>query len=95
MKGLKMTTAIILVNVKRSKLNTVTKSIKAINGVTEVYTVAGEYDLVAMLRVKDISVFQEILTEQMTNVEGVTRTKTLIALDVTSDIDMEKVFNIK
>jgi len=90
-----MTTAIILVNVKRSKLNTVTKSIKAINGVTEVYTVAGEYDLVAMLRVKDISVFQEILTEQMTNVEGVTRTKTLIALDVTSDIDMEKVFNIK
>ena len=90
-----MTTAIILVNVKRSKLKAVTKSIKDIKGITEVYTVAGEYDLVAMLRVKDISIFQTILTEQMTNIEGVTRTKTLIALDVVSDIDMEKAFNIK
>ena len=90
-----MTTAIILINVKRSKLNIVSKSIKDIKGITEVYTVAGEYDLVAMLRVKDISTFQKILTEQMTNIEGVTRTKTLIALDVISDIDMAKVFNIK
>ena len=90
-----MTTSIILINVKRSKLQTVSKSIKKIKGVTEVYTVAGEYDLVAMLRVKDITVFQKILTEQMTNIEGVTRTKTLIALDVASDVDMEKVFNVK
>ena len=89
-----MTTAIILVNVKRSKLKAVTKSIKDIKGITEVYTVAGEYDLVAMLRVKDISIFQTILTEQMTNIEGVTRTKTLIALDVASDVDMGKVFKI-
>ncbi len=90
-----MTTAIILINVKRSKLKSVTTSIKEIKGVTEVYTVAGEYDLVAMLRIKDVSAFQKILTEQMTNIEGVTRTKTLIALDVVSDIDLEKTFNVK
>jgi len=90
-----MTTAIVLINVKRSKLKEVTLAIKEINGVTEVYTVAGEYDLVAMLRVKDINVFQQILTENMTSLEGVSRTKTLIALDVLSDIDMQKVFNIK
>ena len=89
-----MTTAIILINVKRSKLNTVSKSIKEIKGITEVYIVAGEYDLVAMLRIKDISTFQEILTEQMTNIDGVTRTKTLIALDVLSDVDMTKLFNV-
>mgnify|MGYP003992365439 CR=1 FL=1 len=94
MKGVKMTTAIILINVKRSKLNTVSRSIKDIKGITEVYTVAGEYDLVAMLRIKDITTFQAILTEQMTHIEGVTRTKTLIALDVISDIDMKKVFNV-
>ena len=90
-----MTTAIILTNVKRSKLKNVVDSIKTIDGVTEVYTVAGEYDLVAMLRVKDVNAFQRILTEKMTNIEGVTRTKTLIALDVISDIDMEKAFKIK
>ena len=90
-----MTTAIILINVKRSKLNTVSTSIKKIKGITEVYTVAGEYDLVAMLRIKDINTFQQILTEQMTNIDGVTRTKTLIALDVISDIDMTKLFNVK
>ena len=90
-----MTTAIILINVKRSKLKYVTKSIKSIEGVTEVYTVAGEYDLVAMLRIKDVNIFQKILTEQMSNIDGITRTKTLIALDVISDIDMEKNFNIK
>ena len=94
MKGVEMTTAIILINVKRSKLNTVSKSIKEIKGITEVYIVAGEYDLVAMLRIKDISTFQEILTEQMTNIDGVTRTKTLIALDVLSDVDMTKLFNV-
>ena len=90
-----MTTAIILINVKRSKLKDVTDSIKDIKGVTEVYTVAGEYDLVAMLRVKDVNAFQKILTEQMTNIEGVTRTKTLIALDIITDIDIEKVFKVK
>ena len=90
-----MTTAIILVNVKRSKLNDVTEAIKDIKGVTEVYTVAGEYDLVAMLRVKDVAAFQKILTEQMTNIEGVTRTKTLIALNVLSDVDLSKVFKVK
>ncbi len=90
-----MTTAIILVNVKRSKLKDVTDAIKDIKGVTEVYTVAGEYDLVAMLRVKNVSAFQKILTDKMTNIEGVTRTKTLIALNVISDVDLSKIFKVK
>ena len=90
-----MTTAIILINVKRSKLKHVVDSMKDVKGVTEVYTVAGEYDLVAMLRVKNVNAFQKILAEKMTNIEGVTRTKTLIALDVIADIDIEKVFKVK
>ena len=89
-----MNTAIILINVKRSKLLTVSEFVKSIKGVTEVYTLAGKYDLAAMLRVKDISVFHKILTEEMINFDEITHTKTLIALDIHSDLNIEKVFNI-
>jgi len=80
-----MTTAIILINVNRVMLKKVTEEVKKISGVTEVYTVAGEYDLVAMLKLKDMSCLSRILTESMSHIDGISRTKTLLTLEVTSD----------
>jgi DNA-binding Lrp family transcriptional regulator len=89
-----MTTSIILINVKRSMLKEATEQVKNISGVTEVYTVAGEYDLVAMLRMKDPSKLSAVLTEEMSNIEGVTHTKTLFALGVLSSFDLDKIFSV-
>jgi DNA-binding Lrp family transcriptional regulator len=80
-----MTTAIILINVERSKLKKTAEQIKGIEGVAEVYTVAGEYDLVAMLKLKDISKLSKILTEKMSAIDGIIHTKTLLSLDVLTD----------
>ncbi len=79
-----MTTAIVLINVERAKLKSVTEKVAEIEGVTEVYTVAGEFDLVAMLKINDVTKMSKILTEKMSQVEGLIHTRTLLALDVTS-----------
>lgn len=79
-----MTTAIVLINVQRAKLKSVAEKIAEIEGVTEVYTVAGEFDLVAMLKINDVTQMSKILTDKLTSVEGITHTRTLLALDVTS-----------
>ncbi len=88
-----MVTGIVLVNVERSLLKKVIEDILALEGVTEVYTVAGEYDLVVMVRVKDNHQLSTIIADQMPhNIEGITHTKTLIALNAHSAIDLEKAF---
>ena len=97
MKGeVNMVTAIVLVNVNRPELSEVIKKLLAIEGVTEVYTVAGEYDIAVVLRVKDNSVLSEIVADKMPHqITGITRTKTLIALKTYSDFDIEKIFRKK
>ena len=88
-----MVTGIVLVNAKRSKLDSVVKSLIEIDGITEVYTVAGEYDLVAMIRVKDNKQLSDIVAKHMTrNVDGIKYTKTLVSLDVESKMDLAGMF---
>ncbi|MDD5598652.1 MAG: Lrp/AsnC ligand binding domain-containing protein [Victivallaceae bacterium] len=88
-----MVTGIVLVNAKRSQLDSVVESLIKIDGITEVYTVAGEYDLVAIIRAKDNKQLSDIVAKHMTrDVEGIKYTKTLIALDVNSKVDLAGIF---
>ena len=58
-----MVTGIVLITVERNQLKEVIKEILALDGVSEVYSVAGEYDLVAMVRVKDNAQLSEIVAD--------------------------------
>jgi DNA-binding Lrp family transcriptional regulator len=88
-----MVTGIVLVNVERPRLKDVIRDILAINGVTEVYTVAGEYDLAVMVRVRDNRELSTIIADTMPHqIAGITHTKTLIALTAESNFDLEKIF---
>ena len=90
-----MVTAFVLVNVERSTLKQVVDAILDIKGVSEVYTVAGEYDLVAVVRVKDNAELSKIVVDQMPHhVPGITHTKTLYAFEAHSSVDLEKVFGL-
>ena len=90
-----MVTAFVLVNVERANLKQVVDSVLSIDGVSEVYTVAGEYDLVAVVRVKDNKALSQIVVDQMPHhIPGITHTKTLYAFEAHSDIDLEKVFSL-
>jgi len=91
-----MVTAIVLINVHRPKLKEVTDEVMKIKGVSELYTIAGEYDLAAIVRVKDSKQLSDIIVDKMPHhIKGIIHTKTLIALDVESKIDLAKAFKIK
>ena len=90
-----MVTGIVLVNVDRPMLRQAINGIFTLPGVTEVYTVAGEYDLVVMIRVATNSELADVIASRMTHdIYGINHTKTLITLNVDAKIDLEKVFNI-
>ena len=88
-----MVTGIVLVSVERSMINDVIDGLMKLQGVTEVYSVAGEYDLVAMIRVADNAELAEIIATRMTrDIDGILHTKTLVTLNAYSKVDLEKIF---
>jgi DNA-binding Lrp family transcriptional regulator len=89
-----MVSALVLLNVERGAINRIGQQLAEIDGVTEVYSVGGRFDLVAVLRVKDNDQLAELVTERMLHIEGVTRSETLIAFRVYSRHDLEAMFSI-
>lgn len=90
-----MVTSIVLVNVERLKLKTVVQELLALEGVSEIYTVAGEYDLVAIVRVKDNHALSKIVCDVMPHqIPGITHTKTLFALEAKSRYDLNALFKL-
>ena len=87
-----MVNAIVLLKVQRERINAVAEDLIAIEGISEVYTVAGQYDLVAVLRASDDERFAEIVTEGMLKVQGIKSSETLIAFKVFSHHDLEAMF---
>ena len=87
-----MVNAVVLLKVKREAIHHVAEALHEIDGITEVYTVAGQYDLVAILRAHSDDLFAEIVTEGMLEIEGIKASETLIAFKVYSKYDLEKIF---
>ena len=88
-----MVTGIVLVNVERAMIQTVIEDLGKIPGVAEIYAVAGEYDLVVIIRVKSNADLAEIIASKMTHdIRGIIHTKTLISLEARAHVDLDKVF---
>jgi DNA-binding Lrp family transcriptional regulator len=89
-----MVTAIVLLNVARSRVGEVADKLAATEGITEVYSVAGRYDLVAMVRVRTNEELADVVTNRMQRIEGIESTETLISFRAYSKVDLEGVFSI-
>ena len=89
-----MMSAIVLLNTQRDKVNAVAERIADLDGVTEVYSVAGRYDLAAIVRVKDDEQLANVVTQDIRRIEGIEKSETLIAFRVYSRHDMERMFSI-
>lgn len=89
-----MVTAIVLMKVERDKVNSVASNLADLEGVSEVYSVAGEYDLTVIIRVRDIDELTHIVTDSMLKVEGITDSKTMIAFRVHSKHDLDSMFSL-
>ena len=89
-----MITAFVMMNAERERIAAVPDELLKISGVTEVYSVAGDFDLVAIVRVKEAEDLATVVTEEFVKVRGITRTMTLIAFRLYSNYDLEHMFQI-
>ncbi len=90
-----MVTAIILLNVERQLLSTVIDEILNVKGIVEVHAVVGEYDLAAIARVETTQELSGIIAGKMCNqINGITRSKTLISLNSKYNYDEMKVYGL-
>jgi DNA-binding Lrp family transcriptional regulator len=81
-------------NAERDRIAAIPEELLKVKGVTEVYSLAGDYDLVAIVRVKEAEDLAGVVTEQFAKVKGITRTMTLIAFKCYSNYDLENMFQI-
>ena len=89
-----MVTAIVLLDTERGKVNEVSDALAALDGISEVHSVAGRVDLVAVLRVAENEALANLVTSEIRQVEGITDTETLIGFRVHSSHDLEKMFSV-
>lgn len=89
-----MVSAVVLLNVKRGSINEVAAQLADMSGVSEVFSVGGRFDLVAIIRVSHNDALAELVTEQMLKIDGITDSETLIAFRVHSRHDLEAMFSI-
>jgi DNA-binding Lrp family transcriptional regulator len=89
-----MVTAIVLIHARRDAINETARALADLEGVSEVYSVAGDWDLVTLVRVHTNEQLAEIVTGHMLKIEGIVKTDTLIAFRAYSKHDLERMFSI-
>ncbi|HET9030449.1 MAG TPA: Lrp/AsnC ligand binding domain-containing protein [Candidatus Aquilonibacter sp.] len=89
-----MVTAFILMNVSRPKLKSIADDLLAIEGIAEVYSVAGPFDIIAIARVREHEQLNDLVTEHIAALEGVDSTETLIAFKTFSKKDLGMLWDI-
>ena len=89
-----MVTSIILINAERNKINPVAEQLQAIAGISEVYSVSGKYDLIAIVRVKTNDDLANLVTKQMLAIDGIVKTETMLAFQAFSRHDLEAMFAV-
>ena len=89
-----MITAIVFVQADVARIPEVAEAIAAIDGVSEVYSVTGQIDLIAMVRVKNHDDIASVVADRLNKVDGVTDTETHIAYRAFSQHDLEAAFSL-
>jgi DNA-binding Lrp family transcriptional regulator len=87
-------TAIVFINAQVSQIPEVADAVAALDGVSEVYSVTGQIDLIAMVRVRNHDDVATVVADQINKVAGVTATETHIAFRTYSSHDLEAAFSI-
>ena len=89
-----MITAIVMVSVDANRIPEVAQQIADLDGVSEVYSVAGDVDLIAVVRVREFDQIAEVIAGDISKVEGVVHTDTHIAFRAYSRHDLDSAFAI-
>jgi len=89
-----MVAAVVLIRAQRDHIPSAARAVADIEGVAEVYSVSGEWDLIAVVRVPEWEQIAEVVTEHLAKVDGIERTTTLVAFRVYSRQDLSTAFDM-
>lgn len=89
-----MTHAVVLIEAERDTLSTLGGALADIDGVAEAYSVTGEWDFVAIVRVGHHEQLAEVVTGSIGTLPGVVRTQTMVAFAAYSRHDLEALFSV-
>ncbi|HEY5193215.1 MAG TPA: Lrp/AsnC ligand binding domain-containing protein [Solirubrobacteraceae bacterium] len=89
-----MTHAVVLIEAERDALTTLGGELADVDGVAEAYSVTGQWDFIAIVRVPDHEQLAEVVTEGIGKLSGVGRTQTMVAFAAFSRHDLEALFSI-
>ncbi|HPW69302.1 MAG: Lrp/AsnC ligand binding domain-containing protein [Desulfomonilia bacterium] len=89
-----MVTAVILLRVARDRIGGIAEALADMEGVSEVFSVSGRYDLVAIARVGSNDDLAELVTGRMLKIEGIQDTESMLAFRAYSRHDLEGMFAI-
>ena len=89
-----MITAVVLISADRQAIPTLGEALAAVDGVSEVYSVTGQIDFIAMVRAREHDELADIVTRRIAQVPGVAKTATHVAFKAYSRHDLEAMFAI-
>lgn len=89
-----MVISIILIEVERSKINEVAAELAVMKGISEVYSVSGKYDLVAIARVSSNEELSDLVTNHLLKISAILKTETMLAFQAFSKYDLDAMFSI-
>jgi DNA-binding Lrp family transcriptional regulator len=89
-----VTHAVVLIEADRDSFSTLGGALADIEGVAEAYSVTGEWDFVAIVRVRHHEALAQVVSEQIRQLPGVARTQTMVAFEAFSRHDLEAMFSI-
>jgi DNA-binding Lrp family transcriptional regulator len=89
-----VTHAVVLIRARREALGSLGGELADLDGVAEAYSVTGDWDFVAILRLRDPDQLADVVTGQIAGLTGVERTQTMVAFEAFSRHDLEALFSI-
>lgn len=89
-----MVNAIVLIQTTHGKINNVAEQLAEISEISEVYSVGGSFDVIAIIRVHMNEDIADLVTEKMQQIDGIERTETMIAFKAYSRHDLDGLFSI-
>lgn len=87
-----MVTAVVLIKAQTDRVTSLAEQMADIEGVSEVFSVAGQYDLVALVRVRENEDLARVISDRLRKLPGMVSSETLIAFKVYSKKDLEAAF---
>jgi DNA-binding Lrp family transcriptional regulator len=89
-----MISAFVMLNVEPGRVKSLAAELLAVKGVTEVYSVAGPFDLIAIVRVREHDELSELVTENIAGRPGIVSTETMVAFRAFANRDLDAVWDI-